>query len=99
MGAASSSIPIVVPPGRNGIQPKLALSYSSSKKRNGVVGVGWNLSMGSIQRNTRFGLDYDENDYVVSMEGASGELVNQGSYYGLEIEGAFHRFYDLGGNG
>jgi RHS repeat-associated protein len=98
MGTASSSIPILVPPGRNGIQPNLALSYSSSNKRSGLLGVGWDLSLGYIQRNTRSGLDYSNNEndnpFIVSMEGASGELVHLGSsYYGLEIEGAFYKFY------
>jgi len=98
MGAASSSIPILVPPGRNGIQPNLALSYSSSNKRSGLLGVGWDLSLGYIQRNSRFGLNYSDNEndnpFIVSMEGASGELVHLGdSCYGLEIEGAFYKFY------
>ena len=39
-GRASMAIPIVVPPGRRGVQPSLALAYSSST-RNGWVGVGW----------------------------------------------------------
>jgi hypothetical protein len=101
MGAASSSIPVLVPPGRNSIQPNLALSYSSSNKKNGLLGVGWDINLGYIQRNTRYGLDYTDNEndnpFIVSMEGASGELVHLGeSYYGLEIEGAFYKFHFLG---
>lgn len=42
-GQASYSIPIVVPPGRKGMQPSISLNYSSSSG-NGVVGVGWSLS-------------------------------------------------------
>jgi RHS repeat-associated protein len=42
-GAASVTIPIAVPPGRQGIQPKLALVYSS-RDGNGPVGTGWRLS-------------------------------------------------------
>jgi hypothetical protein len=34
-GRATTSIPIVVPPGRKGLQPALALAYSSSS-RNGI---------------------------------------------------------------
>ncbi|MEM7278615.1 MAG: SpvB/TcaC N-terminal domain-containing protein, partial [Pseudomonadota bacterium] len=49
-GSASYSIPIVVPPGRKGVQPRISLSYSSSNG-NGIAGVGWSLSAGSaIQR-------------------------------------------------
>jgi RHS repeat-associated protein len=42
-GNATYSIPIQVPPGVGGIQPKIALAYQSSNG-NGPVGVGWQLS-------------------------------------------------------
>ena len=41
-GAYTQSIPIAVPPYR-GLEPKVALTYSSSAG-NGFVGVGWNLA-------------------------------------------------------
>ncbi len=44
-GAASYHIPIAVPPGRNGVQPNIALNYSS-RSGNGIAGVGWGLSAG-----------------------------------------------------
>ena len=49
-GAASYSIPIIVPPGTAGVQPNLSLSYSSSGL-NGLAGLGWSLSgLSSIHR-------------------------------------------------
>jgi len=97
-GAASESIPIVVPPGRNGIEPKLTLAYNSYSK-NGWVGVGWGLEMGSIQRSTKNGVNYSSSDYVASINGSSSELVyrgdwNDGSgyFYGAKIEGAFTKY-------
>ncbi len=41
-GAASYSIPIQASPGSGGMQPSLAMSYSS-QAGNGHMGVGWNL--------------------------------------------------------
>jgi RHS repeat-associated protein len=42
-GAANYTIPIVVPPGRAGLTPQLALSYRSSSG-HGYVGRGWSLT-------------------------------------------------------
>ncbi len=42
-GAASYSVPLVVPPGVNGLTPKLALTYASTAP-NGLLGVGWGVS-------------------------------------------------------
>lgn len=57
-GAATYSVPIEVPPGRNGIAPNLTLRYNSYQK-NGWIGVGWDLDMGAIQRSTKRGVNYD----------------------------------------
>jgi len=57
-GTADYTIPIEVPPGRLGLQPQLALAYSSTKK-DGMVGIGWNLTgLPSIARCRRI-LDRD----------------------------------------
>ncbi|HEY5952631.1 MAG TPA: SpvB/TcaC N-terminal domain-containing protein, partial [Kofleriaceae bacterium] len=43
-GAATYSFPIDLPPGRAGIQPHLALSYSSENSLRGGIAAGWMLS-------------------------------------------------------
>ena len=49
-GANTHTIPIEVPAGRAGLQPTLALTYSS-RSGNGLLGVGWSLSgMSQISR-------------------------------------------------
>ncbi len=42
-GAATYTIPIEIPPGIGGLQPNLALSYSS-KSGGGTAGYGWGIS-------------------------------------------------------
>ena len=42
-GSAYYRIPITVPPGRKGVQPNIALSYSS-RAGDGLAGVGWSIT-------------------------------------------------------
>ena len=92
-GAASTAVPIEVVPGRGGIAPQLALSYSSSKG-NDWIGVGWDLSMGEIQRSTKYGVNYSVNDYIFNGGGGSSELVSiGGNEYRAKLEGSFSKVY------
>jgi len=98
-GAMSYSVPINVPPGRAGMNPIVAMTYRSDRG-NGWLGVGWDLSVGSITRNTKFGLNYNGDDYVLDINGAMVELVYTGtvnSYreYRAKIEGAFFRVQQI----
>lgn len=68
-GAFEYSYPIHVPPGRNGMQPKLTLSYSSQAPIYGTVASGWSLKLPIITRDTaKSRLVYPE-AYVSSLAG------------------------------
>ena len=75
VGAATTSIPIEVPPGRRAITPKLALSYSSGGGAS-PYGYGWDLPLGRIQRSGKYGVPScgaHINDYVLALPGANVE--------------------------
>jgi len=54
-GDARITHPLSVPAGRGGLQPDLSLSYGSSGG-NGWVGIGWDLPIGAISIDTRWGV-------------------------------------------
>ena len=69
-GALSYTLPIVVPPGTRGAEPRLALAYGS-QAGNGLFGVGWSLSgLSAITRcaatvahdGVRAGVDFSGSD-------------------------------------
>ncbi|MGD9765903.1 MAG: toxin TcdB middle/N-terminal domain-containing protein, partial [Candidatus Binatia bacterium] len=77
VGAATTSIPFQVPPGRNTTTPKLALSYNSNGGPS-PYGYGWELGLPRVQRPTKHStlscLDATHrNDFVLSLPGASLE--------------------------
>jgi RHS repeat-associated protein len=97
-GRFNYQIPIEVPPGRQGSEPAIALQYNSSGG-NGWCGVGWDLDMGYIQRETRYGvpingLSYNDSaGFVFSIAGQNGRLIlaSDGTYR-PEINTAFLKF-------
>jgi hypothetical protein len=54
-GTGNFSVPIALPPGRNGLQPQLTLAYSSGSG-NGPFGLGWALSVPGVARQTSKGI-------------------------------------------
>src|SRR5712664_2621985 len=61
-GTGNFIVPIAVPPGRNGFQPQLDLTYSTGNG-NGLFGLGWSLTLSEVTRKTSKGMpryqDYD----------------------------------------
>ena len=69
-GTANLNYPIQLPKGRNGMEPQLSISYSN-ENGNGVLGVGWGLSLPSIDVETRWGVplyddDLETESYLIS---------------------------------
>jgi hypothetical protein len=50
-GTGNFTVPLATPPGRNGFQPQLSLSYSTGTG-NGPYGLGWSLTVPAVSRKT-----------------------------------------------
>lgn len=105
-GAAAYSVPIVVPPGTAGVEPKLSLSYNSHRG-NSIAGMGWLLNgLSAIHRcpttiaqdgvsgdaNARYCLDGQR---LIAISGAYGA---NGTEYRTERE-SFTRVISYGDQG
>lgn len=99
-GSSRHSIPLSLPPGRNGTAPALALTYDSGAG-NGVLGAGWQLTSMHIRRQSdkglpEYGLGLDEDTYVTE-SGAELVRVSGGpedsiQTFRLKNEGQFSRY-------
>lgn len=96
-GTSTYSIPIVTPPGTNGMEPSLSLNYNSDAGSD-WLGEGWGITgLGSIDRrgpNHSGAPTYTSSDTFVLQLGGSQKLVytgqdlagNPGNYYHSQIE-------------
>ncbi|MFZ3090664.1 MAG: SpvB/TcaC N-terminal domain-containing protein [Nitrospirota bacterium] len=108
-GDARLSYPIEIPPGRNGLQPQLAVQYNSSGG-NGWMGIGWDIPIQSITIDTRWGVPrYDAaketETYLLNGEQLTpaahrGELVPRTSekIFKSRVEGQFRKIIRHGDN-
>src|SRR5699024_7197955 len=82
MGTASTQFPIKLPPGRNGMQPSLAVSYNS-EAGNGWMGIGWNIDIPAITLNTQWGVPRFDGGFeseIYSLNGEDLVLYDDGKY-------------------
>ena len=101
-GDARLSYPVEVPPGRQGMQPQLAVQYNSAGG-NGWMGMGWDVPMQAITIDTRWGVPrYDAGleteTYTLSGEQLTpvahrGDLVARTpeKIFHTRVEGQFRR--------
>ncbi len=69
-GTGNFTVPMALPPGRNGFQPELNLVYSTGNG-NGSFGLGWGLSIPGVSRKTSKGIPrYDDENDVFILSGA-----------------------------
>ena len=73
-GTANLSYQLEIPAGRQGMQPNLALTYSSSGG-NGWLGVGWDISVPSITVDTRWGVPRYESSWESEVYLYGGEQL------------------------
>lgn len=106
-GSATYSIPIKVPPGTNGVEPKLSLAYRSAGN-NGLTGMGWGLAGLSMitrcprtvaQDGVHGAVDGTANDRFCldgkRLIGVSGTYGADGAQYRTELE-SFSRVISYG---
>jgi hypothetical protein len=69
-GTGNFTVPITLPPGRNGFQPQINLVYSTGSG-NGPFGLGWSLSIPGVSRQTSKGVPrYDDEKDIFVLSGA-----------------------------
>lgn len=95
-GTGNYSVPISLPPGRNGFQPELSLQYSTGNG-NGPLGLGWALSIPGMMRQTSKGIPKYEGNDIFILSGAEDLIPvkneNNVTQYRPRTEGLFAKIY------
>jgi RHS repeat-associated protein len=96
-GALSYSYPFNLPEGRAGHTPSLSLIYNSQETSNdSITGYGWNLSIPSIKRFNKYGVDklYDPltETFVSSLDGELVKITNTNTYRPKVDNGTYHLY-------
>src|SRR5215468_8521203 len=108
-GDAAVTYPLELPAGRRGMQPSLAIRYSSSAG-NGWLGVGWDLALPSVSIETRWGVPRYDPSLETESYTVAGEQLTPLAHRGplqaraaektfqARIEGDFSRIVRHGDN-
>ncbi len=89
-GALTTSFPIKLPKGRNGMTPNLTVSYNS-EGGNGWMGMGWDVQLPALTLDTRWGAPRFDPSIETEMYSLNGQslVVKVGDEYTSP-----HRYYN-----
>src|SRR5262245_47260235 len=73
-GTGNFTVPIALPPGRNGLEPHVDLEYSTGSG-NGPFGLGWSLSIPGVSRQTAKGIPHYRDAQDVFLLSGAEDLV------------------------
>nr|WP_255679752.1 SpvB/TcaC N-terminal domain-containing protein [Methylocystis sp. WRRC1] len=91
-GALTYSYPLTLPPGRNGLQPDLQLSYSNQHSAEDVLfGYGWSLNIPFIRRENRSGIEKmaSSSSFYSSLSGELATTSATSTYIAKSDDGSF----------
>jgi RHS repeat-associated protein len=103
-GSARLTYPIEIPPGRQGVEPQLAVAYDSDRK-NGWMGLGWDLSLSRIEVDTRFGVPLPSGSDPTQFDGKEIYLLDGSALTAIDtnrtqfqrrVEGRFDQIQHVG---
>jgi RHS repeat-associated protein len=89
-GDALLDFPLVVPPGRHGMEPDLAVHYDSSGG-DGWLGLGWDLRLPSIEISTLFGVPRYDGSERYLVDGEQLAPTSEPGVFVRRVEGSFER--------
>ncbi len=102
-GAVTYSVPIDLPPGRNGMAPSLNLRYSSNLPLRGGLAAGWTFELPSIEQDLSLGVSEDM-QYKISLGSVAGRLIEvpddspypQSTAYRVQFDNSNTRIFLIG---
>jgi len=97
-GALNMTYPIVVPPGRNNLQPDVSLVYNNQDSQPGsIFGEGWSIRIPYIERINKTGVNqfYGTSTpgyFISSLDGELATTTASSSYIARTENGAFNKY-------
>lgn len=95
-GAFTHEVPIFTPPGRNGIEPNLKLTYNiQDKDTENIFGWGWSVNIPYIERVKKNGIDqmYSQSYFTSSFDGELSTTTTANVYGAKFDDGSFREYY------